>query len=58
MREIAYQVRDVMRTNPNVIDPHLDWNEQTPSSELVVDQDRARALGLDAAGRLADAAAC
>jgi multidrug efflux pump subunit AcrB len=29
-----------------VVDPHLDWNEQTPVLKLVVNQDRARALGL------------
>ncbi|MFC0242089.1 efflux RND transporter permease subunit [Rhodopseudomonas telluris] len=46
VREIAYQVRDVVKRNPNVIDPHLDWNEQSPYLRLVVDQDRARALGL------------
>ncbi|MET0720563.1 MAG: efflux RND transporter permease subunit, partial [Tardiphaga sp.] len=46
VREIAYRVRDVMRANKNMIDPHLDWNEQTPYLKLVVDQDRARALGL------------
>src|SRR6202000_2528672 len=27
-------------------DPQLDWNEQSPYLKLVVDQDRARALGL------------
>jgi len=36
----------VMRANRNIIDPHLDWNEQSPSVRLVVDQERARALGL------------
>jgi multidrug efflux pump len=46
VRDIAYQVRDVMRQNPNVRDPQLDWNEQSPYLKLVVDQDRARALGL------------
>ncbi len=46
LREIAGRVRDVMRLNENVVDPHLDWNEQTPSVKLVIDQDRARALGL------------
>jgi multidrug efflux pump subunit AcrB len=46
VREIAYQVREVVKANPNVIDPHLDWNEQSPYLKLVVDQDRARALGL------------
>lgn len=46
VREIAYKVRDVMRANPNVVEPHLDWNEKSPYLKLVVDQDRARALGL------------
>jgi multidrug efflux pump len=46
VREIAYQVRGVMRQNPNVKDVQLDWNEQSPYLKLVVDQDRARALGL------------
>ena len=46
VREIAYKVRDVVKENPNVKDPQLDWNEQSPYLKLVVDQDRARALGL------------
>ena len=46
VREIAYRVRDVMRTNDQVVDPHLDWNEQSPYLKLVVDQDRVRALGM------------
>jgi multidrug efflux pump subunit AcrB len=46
VREIAYQVRDIMKQNPNVKDPQLDWNEQSPYLKLAVDQDRARALGL------------
>ncbi|MGJ4952040.1 efflux RND transporter permease subunit [Bradyrhizobium sp. HKCCYLS20291] len=46
VRDIAYQVREVMRQNTNVRDPQLDWNEQSPYLKLVVDQDRARALGL------------
>jgi multidrug efflux pump len=46
VRDIAYKVRDVMRQNPNVVEPQLDWNEQSPYLKLVVDQDRARALGL------------
>jgi multidrug efflux pump len=47
VRDIAYQVRDVMRANKNAVDPHLEWNEMTPSVRLVVDQERARMLGLD-----------
>ncbi|OPF92204.1 Toluene efflux pump membrane transporter TtgB [Rhodopseudomonas palustris] len=46
VREIAFQVRDVVKKNANVVDPHLDWNEQSPYLKLVVDQSRARALGL------------
>lgn len=47
VRETAARVRDVMRANPNARDPQLDWNEQSPSVRLIVDQDRARALGLN-----------
>jgi multidrug efflux pump subunit AcrB len=46
VREIAYQVRDIMKQNPNIKEAQLDWNEQAPYLKLVVDQDRARALGL------------
>lgn len=46
VRDIAYRVRTIMRTNPDVIDPNLDWNERMPQVRLEVDQDRARALGL------------
>ncbi|MBY0381429.1 MAG: efflux RND transporter permease subunit [Xanthobacteraceae bacterium] len=46
VRDIAYKVREVMRTEKRAVDPHLDWNEQTPYLKLIVDQDRARALGL------------
>jgi len=46
VRDIAYKVRDVMRENPNIKEAQLDWNEQSPYLKLVVDQDRARALGL------------
>ena len=46
VRDIAYKVRDVVKADRDVVDPHLDWNEQTPSVKLVVDQERARALGL------------
>ena len=46
VRDISYQVRDVVKQNENIRDPQLDWNEQSPYLKLVVDQDRARALGL------------
>jgi multidrug efflux pump subunit AcrB len=46
VRRIAYEVRDIMRTEPRAVDVQLDWNEQAKTVQLVVDQDRARALGL------------
>lgn len=47
VREFATEARDIARLNKNLIDPHFNWNEMTPSVRLVVDQERARALGLD-----------
>ena len=47
VRAIAYQVRDIVRANRDMIDPQLDWDGQMPSVKLVLDQDRVRALGLD-----------
>ena len=46
VREIAARVRDTLRQDPAIVDPHLDWNEQTPSLRLDIDQQRMRALGL------------
>jgi multidrug efflux pump subunit AcrB len=46
LRAIAEEVRKAMLTDPRILDPNLQWNEREPSLRLVVDQDRARALGL------------
>jgi multidrug efflux pump subunit AcrB len=46
VRDISYKVRDIVGQNTNIRDAQLDWNEQSPYLKLVVDQDRARALGL------------
>jgi multidrug efflux pump subunit AcrB len=46
VRAIAEQVRQVMASNPKIVEPHLDWGEQVKSIRLEVDQDRARALAL------------
>lgn len=46
VREIAYQVRDIVRKSPLVKDTQLDWNEQVRSLKVQVDQDKARLLGL------------
>lgn len=49
VREIAGEVRRIMRTEPDAVDPQFDWNEQVKSIRLEVDQDRARAFGLNTA---------
>jgi multidrug efflux pump len=46
LRRIAQEVAAVMRTNPNVRDVHLDWNEKAKSVKVEIDQDRARLLGV------------
>jgi multidrug efflux pump len=46
VRAIAYQLRDVMRADEAIVEPHLQWNERAPAVRLVVDQDRARLMGL------------
>lgn len=48
VREIAAQVRDRMREHPHLRDVNLQWNERSKALRLSVNQDRARALGLDA----------
>ena len=49
VREIAYQVRDIVRQSTLVRDTHLDWNEQARAVKVHVDQDKARQLGLTSA---------
>jgi multidrug efflux pump subunit AcrB len=49
VREIAYQVRDLVRQSPLVRDTQLDWNEQVRSVNVQVNQDKARLLGLSSA---------
>jgi multidrug efflux pump subunit AcrB len=45
-RQAAIRVRDAMRADPRLIEPHLNYGETMPSLRLEVDQARARALGL------------
>jgi multidrug efflux pump len=47
LRNIAADVAGKMRTNPDVRDVNLQWNELTKVVKLDVDYDKARALGLD-----------
>ena len=38
-----------MRDNPHVVNVHLDWEEPSKVVRLIIDQDRARALGVSTA---------
>jgi multidrug efflux pump subunit AcrB len=49
VREIAGQVRTIMRQNPDTVDVQFDWNEQVKRIEFALNQDRIRAFGLNTA---------
>ena len=46
VRELAAQVRDMVRQDARTRDANLQWGEKTKAVRLEVDQERARALGL------------
>ena len=46
VRQVADQVKDVMRANPNTRGVNDNWNESVKRLSLTLDQDRARALGV------------
>ena len=46
VREIAYSVRDIVRTSPLVRDTQLDWNEQVRTVRVQIDQNKSRLLGV------------
>ena len=47
VQELADKVRQTMNQNPAVTGVTLDWFEKSPVAILEVDQDKARALGMD-----------
>jgi len=47
VKEIAEQVRSVMAQDPTMKDINFDWNEKSKVMHLAIDQDKARALGVD-----------
>ena len=49
VRKLALQVAAQVRKNPNVSNVNLDWHEPSKVVQLVIDQDRARALGVSSA---------
>jgi multidrug efflux pump subunit AcrB len=46
VRRLTIAVSDIMRMTPQISNVHDDWLELSPSLRLVIDQDRARALGV------------
>jgi multidrug efflux pump subunit AcrB len=46
VRTIADKVKDAFRAEPLLTAVHDDWLEPVPTMKLVVDQDRARSLGI------------
>nr|WP_267473070.1 efflux RND transporter permease subunit [Stenotrophomonas rhizophila] len=49
VQAIARQVEAKVRANPHVMNVNLDWSEPSKVVRLVLDQDRARALGVSSA---------
>ncbi len=49
VRALAREVADKVRDNPHVVNVHLDWEEPSKVVRLIIDQDRARALGVSTA---------
>lgn len=48
LRRIAYQVRDKMAANPNIVGAHLEWEERMPVLTMKLDSARLLAYGLTA----------
>ncbi|HEL3822640.1 TPA: efflux RND transporter permease subunit [Stenotrophomonas maltophilia] len=49
VQAIACQVEAKVRENPHVMNVNLDWSEPSKVVRLVIDQERARALGVSSA---------
>ena len=46
IREIAHQIADIMRANPNLVNTQLNWEEPSKVVKVTVDQAKARLLGV------------
>ncbi|MEX2499764.1 MAG: efflux RND transporter permease subunit [Wenzhouxiangellaceae bacterium] len=46
LREFAYRLQEIMDRHPNIVDPHLRWNERAPAVYLNMDPERLRLIGL------------
>jgi len=49
VQAIARQIADKVRENPNTANVNLNWSEKSKTIRLVIDQERARALGVSSA---------
>ena len=47
LRKLAADVAEVMRKNPHTRDVNLNWNDLSKNMRLEIDQDKARALGVN-----------
>lgn len=54
VREIAKQVSHIMGDNPSLTNINFDWNEKSKVMHLIVDQDKARILGITSKGLAQD----
>ncbi|MGB0513350.1 MAG: efflux RND transporter permease subunit, partial [Wenzhouxiangellaceae bacterium] len=46
LRELGYELRELMRAHPNTVDPNLNWDERAPVAWLETDRERLRRIGL------------
>jgi multidrug efflux pump len=49
LKQIASEVAGHVRANPNTLETHIDWGDQSPVLRVEVDQDKARAAGVSTA---------
>ncbi len=47
IREIAHQIADIMRANPNLANVQLGWEEPSKVVKVSIDQSKARLLGVN-----------
>ena len=46
LREIAHQIRTLMTGHPNIVMPHLEWDERVPTLSLELDPENLGWMGL------------
>src|SRR6266568_2160084 len=49
LREIAHNVEEIMRSDPNLRTVNVDWGERVPQLHFVLDQERLQLIGLSPA---------